>query len=132
MPNDEFGDYQTPYDLAVEVARVLPARRWGRILEPSCGSGTFLRVAMELFPGAERQGLEAQESYLQDARAYGEVKLGDALQTDFRRDFSWTNDGPLLVIGAQAPVEGSRGGASALKPSWVPDLHLELLDDGLG
>jgi hypothetical protein len=99
MPNDEFGDYQTPYDLAVAVAQVLPARRWGRILEPTCGSGTFLRVAMELFPRAERQGLEAQESYLGDARAYGEVKLGDALQTDFRRDFSWTNAGPLLVIG---------------------------------
>jgi hypothetical protein len=99
MPNDEFGDYQTPYDLAVAVAQVLPDRPWGRILEPTCGSGTFLRVAMELFPGAERQGLEAQESYLQDAREYGEVKLGDALQADFRRDFSWTNVGPLLVVG---------------------------------
>ena len=40
----EYGDFQTPYDLAFQVCNVL--KSWGikpnSILEPTCGTGNFL------------------------------------------------------------------------------------------
>ena len=48
----EFGDFQTPAALAVEVCALL--KRLGvepdSVIEPTCGTGAFLVAAADMFP----------------------------------------------------------------------------------
>src|SRR5215510_13196167 len=52
----EFGDFQTPDELAMQIATVL--RQLGinpaSIVEPTCGKGNLLISAIKAYPGAER------------------------------------------------------------------------------
>ena len=68
----EFGDFQTPLELAREVCALI--RRQGflprTILEPTCGQGNFIRAALEAFPAAKRVlGIEYNSEYVLSARA---------------------------------------------------------------
>ena len=67
----EFGDFQTPLELARIVCRILSkTRRFApaSIVEPTCGRGSFLVAAFEAFPDAERIiGLEINAEYLGEA-----------------------------------------------------------------
>jgi type I restriction-modification system DNA methylase subunit len=53
---DEYGDFQTPVDLAERVcslaSRCLPEP--ATVIEPTCGTGTFLIAALDRFAGVER------------------------------------------------------------------------------
>jgi SAM-dependent methyltransferase len=99
MPNNEYGDFQTPIELARRVLDLLPPRRWRNILEPTCGTGTFLKAAAEAFPDARRYGVELRPEYAEAAREYGEIVVEDALRLDFARAFEWADDGDLLIVG---------------------------------
>jgi predicted RNA methylase len=68
----EFGDFQTPRELAdavcALVARDLPAP--AAILEPTCGTGSFLLAALDAFPAAEKViGIEINADYVDELRA---------------------------------------------------------------
>jgi len=90
------GDFQTPPALAEAVLALLPRRRWGRVLEPTCGTGTFLAAAARF--GAETIGVEIQPAYAARARAHGEVITGDVFRLDLAA-LRWRTGGDLLVVG---------------------------------
>src|SRR5439155_25162263 len=90
------GDFQTPPALAEAVLSLLPDRRWARVLEPTCGTGTFLRAASRF--GAEALGIEIQPDHAEQARRHAEVITGDIFRLDLAT-LPWRADGDLLVVG---------------------------------
>ena len=71
VPNNEFGDFQTPRALAAMVVAALPRRRWAQIIEPTCGTGNILTEAVARFPGVDAVGIEIQPAHVAAARAQG-------------------------------------------------------------
>lgn len=106
----EFGDYQTPADLADASCRVLtglgiaPAS----VLEPTCGLGSFLDAALRNFPGARKAiGIEINPAYAAEAvRRIDparrpipvQIEVGNFFRLDWDRVMFELPD-PLLVIG---------------------------------
>lgn len=83
------GVYQTPEGLALLMARLLPAGA-SRVLDPACGSGTFLAAAarqgaQELF-GQDSLPVQGQRTAVRLLLAAPEVKaairVGDSLRAD--------------------------------------------------
>ena len=109
MPNNEFGDFQTPRPLAAQVLRTLGARRWARVLEPTCGAGAFLAEIAAAMPDAEVVGIEVQPKY---AGLTPNVVQADIFDLHLGRDVRWRSDGPLLVVG---------------NPPWVTNAQLSTL-----
>ncbi|GAA0742510.1 hypothetical protein Drose_32375 [Dactylosporangium roseum] len=113
MPNNEFGDFQTPRALAAKVFEVLPKKEWTRILEPTCGVGNFLHEAAGYAADAEIVGIEVQADYVDEARlARAEVIQADIFSMHLGQDVSWGKEGPLLVVG---------------NPPWVTNAQLSRL-----
>lgn len=113
MANDEFGDFQTPANLVNMCLRSLPQDvDWLRILEPACGLGSFLSAAKEVFPLAERHGIEIQQEYAETARQYAPVINEDIFSLNLGSDIPWKGGGSLLVIG---------------NPPWVTVANLSVL-----
>ncbi|MCJ0893688.1 SAM-dependent methyltransferase [Rhodococcus sp. ARC_M5] len=114
MPNNEFGDFQTPIELARALVNTLPRQRWTRILEPTCGVGNFLSVMAQSHPEAERVGIEVQPEYASSASQFGRIVTASIFDFDLAGDVDWTSEpGPTLVIG---------------NPPWVTNSQLSALD----
>ncbi len=107
----ELGDFQTPWELAVECTQVLATIQRGtrRVLEPTCGKGSFmLAAASVLEPSIEMLGVEIQPSHAETARCRlngsdtedikWRVEVGDMFRHDLGK-LKWEMDGPLLVLG---------------------------------
>lgn len=107
MPNNEFGDFQTPRPLAAQVLRTLGGRPWARVLEPTCGAGAFLAEIAAAMPAAEVVGIEVQPKY-----AAPRVIQADLFDLHLGADVAWRADGPLLVVG---------------NPPWVTNAQLSTL-----
>ena len=106
----DLGDFQTPRDLAAAVLRALGpiGSRWTRVLEPTCGTGSFLQALLEApAPPRELIGIEVQESHWSAARSLVGQAAGTRLEVvhaslfdlDLRTDLRWHDRGPLLVVG---------------------------------
>ncbi|MCW2275985.1 SAM-dependent DNA methyltransferase [Rhodoblastus acidophilus] len=113
----EFGDFQTPDELAREVVALFRARvpKPATIIEPSCGKGAFLAAAHEAFPDARLFGLDINASYLDVARLRlpSRCKLTLVHDSFFHFDWMrWVQDaaGPLLVLGNPPWVTNSELG----------------------
>ena len=117
----DLGDWQTSDDLAHEAVRVLArtGERWNRILEPTCGTGSFLRAAVDEFGSdVDIIGLDIQQEHLDKARA--SLAPDSALrlwkEDIFGVDLAglpWRADGgPTLVLG---------------NPPWVTNSELSSL-----
>lgn len=68
---EEFGDWQTPMDLALAVCRLLKAEGVDPkvIVEPTCGQGNFILAALQVFEHVEEVfGIEVQKSYLEETK----------------------------------------------------------------
>ena len=119
----EFGDFQTPDELARQVCAFLQQQgvQPASILEPTCGLGHFLLASLAAFPQAERfLGFDINPLYIKTANN----KL--SAQTDARKitisqaDFFAVDWGeiisdlpePLLIIG---------------NPPWVTNADLAIL-----
>lgn len=114
MPNNEFGDFQTPIELARALVSTLPRRQWTRVLEPTCGVGNFMSVIGEHHSDAERVGIEVQPEYAAAASTFGRVITASIFDFDLARDIEWTSaPGPTLVVG---------------NPPWVTNSQLSVLD----
>ncbi len=102
------GDFQTPPDLAAQVLQFVRARGVvpGRILEPTCGTGAFVRAAYATWQAgvAEVVGFEINPAYDADLIALA------AEHPTFRFDYldaqtleadqlPWSSSGPLLICG---------------------------------
>ena len=105
----EFGDFQTPDTLALQVCQRL--RGMGIqpdvVIEPTCGVGAFVVAAAQTFPEASIKGFEVNGDYLDmlysrlpvvsDARRI-ELTQADFFTTHWRQIVSQTQ-GSLLIIG---------------------------------
>lgn len=119
MPNDQFGDFQTPPELAKLCLEKLAIPSDARILEPTCGTGTFLRTAQTIAPDSERIGIEIQPKHAKAAADCGTILTRSVFTTDFNRDVTFSGGGPLFVIGNPPWVTSSE--LSRLGSDNIPD-----------
>jgi len=125
----EFGDFQTPRPLADRLCSYLAREgcRPASIVEPTCGTGTFVLAALQAFPDASYLiGVERNASYLEVTRSalakeVSKNKAGFRLQDFF--DVDWPSvfvnlPEPILLIGNPPWVTSDRVGA--LSGSNVP------------
>lgn len=113
MPNNEFGDFQTPRPLAAKILEAIPQKGWASILEPTCGVGNFLHEAAKRNSGALLMGIEVQEEYYRQAMLTGANVLNrDIFSMRLDEDLPWKQGGPLLVVG---------------NPPWVTNSQLSRL-----
>jgi len=61
MPNHmqqrvEFGDFQTPINLARVICRFVAQTGFypAAVLEPTCGTGSFIKASLEIFPKVQK------------------------------------------------------------------------------
>jgi len=129
----EFGDFQTPLGLAVDICALL--KREGIepdvVVEPTCGLGTFLVAAARTFPGARMRGLDINAKHLEAARQALQ-SAGAADRSDLRvQDFfvcDWDAElrsvtGSLLLLGnppwvTNAVVGGLNGSNLPVKENF--------------
>ena len=127
----EFGDFQTPIELARKVCSLLSRRgvKPASILEPSCGEGSFLRACLEFFPLVRNLiGIDINEDYVHAARLAvtgltPRTASIEIIQADFFR-LDWTSllesvPQPILVIGNPPWVTNAELGS--LRSSNLPD-----------
>ena len=120
----EFGDFQTPVNLAREVCVLIAQTglRPASILEPTCGTGSFLRASLETFPDSLYVlGFEINPEYVEHAHnavapvvpshTYIEIRQSDFFLTDWPRIIEKLLE-PILVIG---------------NPPWVTNAELSTL-----
>jgi hypothetical protein len=119
----EFGDFQTPVELAVDVAACVRSLGFvpSSILEPTCGRGNILQAACEEFSEAEYAlGVEISPYYADLAKSrffvprFGpEIRIVNEsfFEADLSFHLSKLSD-PLLVIG---------------NPPWVTNSELGML-----
>lgn len=114
----QYGDFQTPKELAREVCLLLARRGVNpkAIVEPTCGKGAFLLAATEVFPQVTQfLGMEINDGYVTAARellgASASVEQGDFFTIDWDAVLS-RSSGPSLFLG---------------NPPWVTNAELGLL-----
>lgn len=121
----DLGDWQTPTDLAATVLELLARRgvKWSRVLEPTCGTGSFVTAALMGQPApAELIGLDIQAHHIVKAKAAlsdsdTRIRLleRNIFDLDLALNLEWETDGPLLVVG---------------NPPWVTNAELGSLNSG--
>jgi hypothetical protein len=117
----EFGDFQTPSDLARQVCEMLRERFPcpAAIVEPNCGHGAFLVAAADTFPECPTfLGQDIHPNYVRIARSVLGDRPGITIQQGdfFTTDWTATLDQlpqPILMIG---------------NPPWVTNAQLGSLD----
>jgi hypothetical protein len=127
----DLGDFQTPSELVAAILETLGkiGLRWPRVLEPTCGRGQFIAGLMaHPVPPREIQGIEIQEEHCQAARsllgekgsnaAHLNIVHGDFFGLDLKKDLSWREQGPLLVLGNPPWVTTAELGRSP--SNWQP------------
>jgi hypothetical protein len=120
----EFGDFQTPPQLAAEVAAMLHAsgQRPKAIVEPTCGLGGFLLAAANAFPTHCIYGFDVNPEYVaqsqESLRRLGKdschVQCQDFFQVDWKQFLGSLGDG-ILILG---------------NPPWVTNSALSVLGSG--
>ena len=106
----EFGDFQTPTNLADSVCQklielgVLP----DHVIEPTCGLGTFLESAAKAFTNTKKLvGVEVNSEYISEliirSKTFHQAKKLDVMEGDFFK-FEWNKllkelNGEILVLG---------------------------------
>ncbi|MFQ3683433.1 N-6 DNA methylase [Roseiflexus sp.] len=106
----EFGDFQTPISLAREICSLIARTgfRPASILEPTCGTGSFLKASLETFPEVSRiLGFEINPLYVAQAQHTCALTFPHTSVRVHQSDFFLTNwaeivedlPEPILVIG---------------------------------
>ena len=105
----EYGDFQTPIELAVEVCEYLKSQsvQPRSIIEPTCGVGNFIRAGLKTFDAqVEYFGNEINGVYLdafrEQIRSFNDINIklrhADFFQVNWQKQFQDMPQ-PLLVIG---------------------------------
>ena len=120
----QFGDFQTPEGLAIAAVKLLSRLgiKPGTVIEPTCGTGTFLAAGATVFQDAEEfVGLDINASHLEAARikiasvpGSSRVSLSEAdfFETDWRQTLSACPT-PFLILGNPPWVTSSELGSLA-------------------
>ncbi len=123
----EFGDFQTPLGLARKVCRLIAETgfRPASIIEPTCGTGSFLKASLETFPNTSHVlGFEINPAYVEQARRSVRSLAAPRVNVEIHQaDFFLTDwsavvervPAPLLVVG---------------NPPWVTNAELSTLGSG--
>ena len=126
----EFGDFQTPPQLAREVCSLLAEKGLApaSVLEPTCGQGNFLGAALTTFPTiANAVGIDVNphcialaRSILQSAqdRVALDIRQEDFFAVDWKRLLDRLPE-PLLVLGNPPWVTNSA--LSSLNSANMPE-----------
>jgi hypothetical protein len=102
----QFGDFQTPPELADDVCDLLQrgGLRPSSLLEPTCGSGTFLEAALRGFPTIQAAiGVDVNPRRLSEARTVLRDVPGRAQPLLIEADF-FSLDWPQLLGGLTDPL----------------------------
>lgn len=120
----QFGDFQTPIELALKVVQVLKrnhAIEPENVIEPTCGKGAFVFASAENFKKSHIHGYEINPVYVEAANqkissqkteTSIEVRQADFFDMNWEKEISLMH-GSLLVIG---------------NPPWVTSSELGLLN----
>ena len=138
----EFGDFQTPAELAREVCALLVRQeiKAEMVVEPTCGVGAFLIAAAKTFPKARLLGWDINQDYiaqagkvLVEAGIKSRVTLGqqDFFSHDWEKELSELR-GNLLILGnlpwvTNATVSGMNGGNLPVKENFQNFRGIEAL-----
>ena len=120
----QFGDFQTPDELAREVVKTLRINHKISpkvIIEPSCGKGAFVRASLKEFINARVIGLDINEKYIEEASLSISDYLNSENATIYQSNFFNTDwkalisnlSGHILIIG---------------NPPWVTSSELSILN----
>jgi hypothetical protein len=116
----EFGDFQTPKNLAKEVILTIQRKKsYDSIIEPTCGLGSFLEVFLETgIPESTLEGWEINPSYVKNANKSLYAISGNKREIVQEKDFfsiNWLNfkvkvNKSILFIGNPPWVTNSELG----------------------
>lgn len=119
MANNEFGDFQTPLNLAEQCLELLHLPRDARILEPTCGKGSFLCAAATIAPESRRVGIEVNPDYVKEASSWAKVFTANVFEENLA-DFANRSPGTALFVIGNPPwvtaAELKRLGSNNLPP----------------
>lgn len=116
----EFGDFQTPRELAFEVCLLLSRLKIkpNTIIEPTCGLGNFVAASRKVFHSAKIYGFEVSQNYAEQSqdkfKDEENISIFEAnfFETDWK-ELIETFEKPILVLG---------------NPPWVTNSHLSVLE----
>ncbi len=120
----QFGDFQTPDNLAQKVVKTLKQSHHLNpdvILEPSCGKGSFIRSALGAFENCTILGFDINKDYVLEAKTSVSqsihsrnisIQVSNFFTMDWRKVMI-ENPGYILIIG---------------NPPWVTSSELSLLN----
>ena len=108
--SQEFGDFQTPPELALDVCSLLARKGLApaSVLEPTCGRGSFLAAALKSFPTIRKAvGIDINSHHVAHARGLlqtmGRSETSEIRHEDFfAADWNHILDSlpePLLILG---------------------------------
>jgi hypothetical protein len=112
----EYGDFQTPLELASRICRSLAAHGHAprSVLEPTCGIGAFLEASSIVWPEAGLSGVEINPQYVADAtrRLSGRavIRQGDFFTLDWDALLERQTQ-PMLIVGNLPWVTNAKVGA---------------------
>ena len=120
----QFGDFQTPDELAQEVVKTLNRNHKITpefIIEPSCGRGSFVRASLNGFIHSRVIGLDINKSHVEEANLSISNYLNSENATIYQSNFFSTDwkslisnlSGHLLIVG---------------NPPWVTNSELSILN----
>jgi methylase of polypeptide subunit release factors len=122
----QFGDFQTPLDLAQQVVQVLKKNHGiqpDTVIEPTCGKGTFVQAALEEFPNAKVIGFEINPCYVEEALALipesncASIQQSDFFLLDWKQVLNQAI-GNILILGNPPWVTNSE--LSSIKSNNLP------------
>jgi len=124
----EFGDFQTPANLARQICELLRRKQVipEFVIEPTCGTGAFLVASTEFFPRATLRGWDINSDYVRQTtaalhRAGAGARAAVECSNFFTHD--WESEleelpGELLILGNLPWVTNST--ASAIDGKNLP------------
>ncbi len=102
----EFGDFQTPPELALEVCQLLAMKGCSpmSIVEPTCGAGSLLVGALNAFPTYARAvGIDVNKDYVESVSAILLSRVDAARATAVCKSF-FEEDWPARISELQEPI----------------------------
>jgi methylase of polypeptide subunit release factors len=123
----EYGDFQTPEDLAALISAFIKKsfQHPSVIIEPTCGTGRFIKAALSVFNGDARYyGFDINRKYigilnktLKSDKCF--LEASDFFKKDWKHFFSDLTHEKILIIGNPPWVTNSA--LSVLNSSNLPD-----------
>src|SRR3989338_6255468 len=113
----EYGDFQTPRDLARQVCILLKNRNYTpkSLIEPTCGIGSFFLEALDNFPSIEiGHAFDIEKEYVEiltkeKKTSSHKVEMADFFVKDWEVELNKLPE-PILVIGNPPWVTNSQLG----------------------